>query len=281
MNKTEKFLTELEGDLLKQITKDQKELGENIDYDLLYTYIDGRDYISAANYVQEQQENKDWGFIYILGLGFLSSMPIIGQNVGLGDVSIINPKLTTSYSNYLAAYQAEYIKQNITSFYNSVRTLNRDRVTQNILLLSMFSSPDAIKRMQQFLFEAEIQELPNKKIKSLIAGKLTKENKKRNELISVTEITKMFGIAQDKYLQEKINSGKIESESVLKFWETQQDERVRNSHRQIPDMNKKGVPYGEDFKTPLGPLEFPGDPKGLPQNIINCRCRIRIEIKED
>lgn len=56
-----------------------------------------------------------------------------------------------------------------------------------------------------------------------------------------------------------------------KEWLTAQDERVRDAHAdaegQMVDLDDPFVVDGEE-------LEFPGDPNGSPENIINCRCTI-------
>jgi len=51
-----------------------------------------------------------------------------------------------------------------------------------------------------------------------------------------------------------------------KSWLTQGDERVRDSHAEI---DGEEVDLGDTFSNGL---RFPGDPDGLPEEIINCRC---------
>lgn len=51
-----------------------------------------------------------------------------------------------------------------------------------------------------------------------------------------------------------------------RFWQTAGDERVRQSHSQVPAMNASGVPLDKPFATPLGETMFP------PLE-INCRCK--------
>ncbi len=62
---------------------------------------------------------------------------------------------------------------------------------------------------------------------------------------------------------------------AMKEWVTQLDGRQRHSHNELDGMK---VPVDEPFKhssikTPGG-LMFPRDPRGLPADVINCRCRL-------
>jgi hypothetical protein len=60
--------------------------------------------------------------------------------------------------------------------------------------------------------------------------------------------------------------------SPLQFWNDMGDERVRMLHQPISEINAQGIPIGGLFETPGGPLKYPRDPDGSPQNTVNCRC---------
>jgi hypothetical protein len=51
-----------------------------------------------------------------------------------------------------------------------------------------------------------------------------------------------------------------------RYWQTAGDERVRQSHSQVPTMNRAGVPLNQPFATPLGPCFIPPLEYG-------CRCK--------
>lgn len=76
--------------------------------------------------------------------------------------------------------------------------------------------------------------------------------------------------------QQAVRLGKVEAGSVRRFWAYVDDDRVRHSHRMIPSMNPRGVGLDETFRSPLGPIMYPGDPEAEPANMINCRCRLEI-----
>ena len=60
---------------------------------------------------------------------------------------------------------------------------------------------------------------------------------------------------------------------AMKEWLTSHDEKVRTSHRLVDGVR---APISGSFMVGGGPLRFPGDPLGDPEQIINCRCGIRI-----
>lgn len=56
---------------------------------------------------------------------------------------------------------------------------------------------------------------------------------------------------------------------LVKEWQATLDGRTRHDHRMLHGVR---VAIDEPFETPDGELEFPGDPKGPPAQIYNCRC---------
>lgn len=56
---------------------------------------------------------------------------------------------------------------------------------------------------------------------------------------------------------------------VTKTWYTTGDERVRASHVRVDGAERKN---GRAFKVGSSLLQYPGDPAGAPEDVINCRC---------
>ncbi len=54
-----------------------------------------------------------------------------------------------------------------------------------------------------------------------------------------------------------------------KDWLSQRDGKVGGSHDLVDGQQ---VAINQDFDVMGVPLEFPGDPAGPPEEIINCRC---------
>lgn len=69
---------------------------------------------------------------------------------------------------------------------------------------------------------------------------------------------------------------------MMKIWITQKDKAVREAHRAAGRDYAIGgrigpIPITQNFIVGDEPLMFPGDPKGSPENIYNCRC-VSVEI---
>lgn len=86
-----------------------------------------------------------------------------------------------------------------------------------------------------------------------------------------TETTRVFNIAHN--LQMKAaNKLRPRSNKLLKGWLTRGDKRVRPTHRAAG--RAKPIPVNDLFIVGADKLRYPGDPKGSPEEIINCRCRM-------
>jgi hypothetical protein len=79
-------------------------------------------------------------------------------------------------------------------------------------------------------------------------------------------------------------STRIASEAILagpaarrpgarKQWVTSHDERVRDSHREV---DGETVDVGGAWTVGGWPMRYPGDPEGPPEEVVGCRCGIRI-----
>lgn len=96
----------------------------------------------------------------------------------------------------------------------------------------------------------------------------------RARLIGQTESVRAENAAAFVLAGKAADEGRV----VRRYWDHRDDARVRNSHREIPLLNPDGVGPDEPFQTPLGPLMYPGDPNGFGDNVVGCRCQLRIEV---
>lgn len=96
--------------------------------------------------------------------------------------------------------------------------------------------------------------------------------KYRAETIARTEAMRSVNSGAMLAWQQAVDAGKIPVEAIVRKWVFTHDARTRPAHRQIPGMNPDGVGFNEMFRTPDGPLLYPGDPNGPPEATINCRC---------
>jgi HK97 family phage portal protein len=70
----------------------------------------------------------------------------------------------------------------------------------------------------------------------------------------------------------------LDMPDVVKTWVTTNDHRLRDSHR---DIKKKTIDQKDKFlvssNNGVDMMDYPGDPDGSPENVINCRCQLVFE----
>lgn len=117
--------------------------------------------------------------------------------------------------------------------------------------------------------------LPKAQIDKMVAAFRRKREAQRAETIARTESLSAMELGQDLALQQT-KQDKALAQDLIQFWEVTRDGRQREAHELVPTMNPEGVPFGEFFQTPLGPMRYPRDREfGTAANVINCRCRRR------
>ena len=102
--------------------------------------------------------------------------------------------------------------------------------------------------------------------------------KLRGETVARTEMLQGLHNAQEEGLNQMVERGQLSRDEIKKTWDASNDGDTRDSHvgmdGQKPDEN--GVfTTGDGFK-----MKYPGDRSlgAPPQEIINCRCRVEIDI---
>lgn len=78
-----------------------------------------------------------------------------------------------------------------------------------------------------------------------------------------------LGAAQSAGRQKQMEDAAAMGIEVHKRWLAAHDQRTRDAHR---DLDGQEVPYDKPFKSELGEIEYPKDPKANPANVFNCRC---------
>lgn len=92
----------------------------------------------------------------------------------------------------------------------------------------------------------------------------------RARTIAQTETTRAYGAGT---LAAGMEQSRVTGRLLRKRWDTERDERVRVSHREVDgQVRELGYPFYVDGF----PLMFPGDPMGPPETVINCRCDLVI-----
>lgn len=92
----------------------------------------------------------------------------------------------------------------------------------------------------------------------------------RAKLIAQTETNRHFNSSMLAHglLQEKQGQRNLSKE-----WDTRMDGHERPAHH---DANGQQRPLGHPFLVGGEPLLFPVDPRGRPDNVVGCRCELRV-----
>lgn len=97
----------------------------------------------------------------------------------------------------------------------------------------------------------------------------------RAETIGRDQALEALTQGQELAIDQALDENAVDEGQLVKQWVVPRDGREREDHAAIPGMNQGGVPRGEHFDTPAGPMKRPrdrGSPGGTPENTINCRC---------
>ena len=93
----------------------------------------------------------------------------------------------------------------------------------------------------------------------------------RARRIARTEVISAANGAQFGYAGAVYNSG----QQMTKTWLATFDRRTRETHA---DAHGQTVAYDQPFVVGGAELEFPGDPNGPAQEVVNCRCTTTFEV---
>lgn len=126
---------------------------------------------------------------------------------------------------------------------------------------------------------ADKKPIPRAKINTMVARYEARYLKYRAETIARTEGLRAANAGNQLAWEQAAAEGKLEGKVVVRKWVTSGDHLVRESHRQIPRLNEAGVGLNEPFRSPLGPIMFPGDPNAPAALTANCRCTVVIRFK--
>lgn len=92
----------------------------------------------------------------------------------------------------------------------------------------------------------------------------------RAKVIAVTEVNRAYAAS---ILAGGFQSQVDENRPLFKRWDSSNDSRVREWHRAADGQT---VPLATAFDVGPDRLQYPGDPDGLPHNVIHCRCTLDI-----
>ena len=122
--------------------------------------------------------------------------------------------------------------------------------------------------------------VPESKIDEMVEVYRRRSIAHRATTIARTESIRAIQMGNYEMIRQAEEAGRIRPD-LKRFWIFTADSRTRAAHRAIPGMNKNGVGPTELFRTPLGSLRYPGDPRGTAANTIQCRCRIAYRLPDE
>ena len=121
--------------------------------------------------------------------------------------------------------------------------------------------------------------LPAPQVDKMVGRYRDRYVKYRAEVVARTEgLRSVNEGAQELWEQVAEGESIIAENEIRRRWSISKDHRVRLWHRLIPALNPDGVRIKEPFRTPKGPLMYPGDPSGTADNTIQCRCVLTFDI---
>lgn len=122
-------------------------------------------------------------------------------------------------------------------------------------------------REERALTQEEITKIVNRYSDRLL--------KLRGDTIGRTEALASLNAAQHEALQQLVDTGRVSRNQIRRTWDATLDARTRLAHI-MADSQTVGI--DEDFNVGGRLMKHPGDPRGGPENVINCRCVVRVRI---
>lgn len=168
-------------------------------------------------------------------------------------------------------------------------TANQEKAVQTYRAALENRSQNALQReLRDRRFDPSIsraireqKNLSKEQIDKMVSRYRDKYLKYRSETIARTESIRTLNVTGKQVWNDLVADGKLEEDRVRRFWVSTHDGRTRHAHVQIPIMNKEGVGLDDPFESPLGPILYPGDPRALAANVINCRCAVFTRIVDN
>jgi uncharacterized protein with gpF-like domain len=98
----------------------------------------------------------------------------------------------------------------------------------------------------------------------------------RADTIARTETMRVLNEARQEAVDQVVEDTGIEPSRVTRTWVATLDDRTRDTHA---EMDGQIVGMDEPFVSPSGAtLMYPGDPDAPPEEVINCRCVVAINV---
>lgn len=134
------------------------------------------------------------------------------------------------------------------------------------------------KRFDAMLVRAKRDDkaLTKDQIDKLLARYSDRLLKLRGDTIGRTEALAALHASRYQALDQLVRTGKVRANQISLMWDASRDARTRIDHM-IAD--KQLVKFGESFNVGGKRMKYPGDPAGGGDQVINCRCALRVKVR--
>lgn len=100
----------------------------------------------------------------------------------------------------------------------------------------------------------------------------------RAETIARTESLQALTEGQNEAIRQALQSGELEDEFTLKFWDATGDSRTRPEHTAVEAEYSDGIPFDQPFIVGGERMMYPRQAGASAGNVINCRCRLKTRV---
>lgn len=153
---------------------------------------------------------------------------------------------------------------------------NRDRAALRSQLRDARNDPRILSAIR------EDQPLSQEYVDKLVGRYANQLEASRAKMIGRTEALRARWTGVQAMWQEQVDAGLVPAVAVMKKWHHRHDNRVRDTHLSVPQIQPDGVLLNQTFMTSAGNrLAFPGDPSAPMSETINCRCFLSYVVRNE
>lgn len=158
-------------------------------------------------------------------------------------------------------------------------TPHQEGIVENYRRALAANSPEAItgRRLRDKRFDNTVQNAvdSNEPLSWKQINRMTDRYRERwvvhrAKTIARTQALITVNTARHDALNQAAGQANFDPNDIVRTWNAVMDSRTRDSHAALDGYEVNGM--DEPFPADGGPLLYPGDPNGPPEEIINCRC---------
>lgn len=163
----------------------------------------------------------------------------------------------------------------------------QEQIVENYRGALAASSPDALaRRLRDRRFDPTVRGAveDNDTLSWKQINRMTERYRERwigyrARTIARTQSLMIANMARHEAMSQASEQANFDSDTIVRVWNATMDDRTRDSHAGLDGYSVQGM--DEPFPADGGPLLYPGDPDGPPEEIINCRCWLTYELPDE